>query len=137
MEIFYITVIVVATVVLIILLTIIGIILSQKNNVQVFPPSKTTCPDYWTSSTNSGNTVVCSIGTINKGKINSSNTNLTTDRNDNTKIFTPVVLSSDFKLDFSDPKWASSYGTTQQCALNKWANQNNINWDGISNYNGC
>lgn len=135
MEIFYITVVVVATAILIILLTIIGIILSQKNNSQVFPPSKTTCPDYWTSSTNSGNTVVCTISDLNKGKINLNNTNLTTDKNDNSKIFTPGFNGS--TINFSDPNWATGYGTTQQCALNKWANQNNINWDGISNYNGC
>lgn len=142
METFYIIVIVVAIVILIIFLTIIGIILSQKNNVQVFPPSKNTCPDYWASSV-SGNTIVCSINAnnINKGLItndgNNYNYNLTTNKSESSSstFFTPGLNSN--TINFSDPTWASGYGITQQCALKKWANQTKVNWDGISNYNGC
>lgn len=143
METFYTIVIIVAIVILILLLTIIGIILSQKNNAQVYPPSKNTCPDYWTASVdNSGNTI-CVINDKNKGII-ASNTNgykLTLDKNlpttDKTMIFTPGFNSSNNSINFKDPMWATSYGKTQECSLNKWTNENKIIWDGISNYNGC
>lgn len=137
MEMFYSIVIVVATVILILLLTVIGIILSQKNNVQVFPPSKNTCPDYWTVSGDK-----CVIDDKNKGIISNvnSNYNLTSDkqtsRTDSTKIFTPGFDGTK-SINFKDAKWATSYGNTQECALHKWTNQNKISWDGISNYNNC
>ena len=34
-------------------------------------------------------------------------------------------------IDFSDSKW------TGECDKRKWANENGIVWDGISNYNSC
>lgn len=142
MEMFYTVVIIIATVILILILTIIGIILSQKNNAQVYPPSKNTCPDYWTAHDNSGN-ITCIINDKNKGIIDISNNSykLTTDKNlptiDNTMIFTPGFNSSNNSINFNDSLWATSYGKTQECALNKWTNQNKISWDGISNFNGC
>jgi Tfp pilus assembly protein PilW len=145
MDPFYTIVIIVATVVLILLLTVVGIILSQKNNALVYPSSKNTCPDYWTAKTipggTSGNTIVCTINDINKGSITGrvGSYNLTSDKTvsttDTSKIFTPGYSGS--YIDFNDNKWATEYSTTQQCALNKWANKNKINWDGISNFNGC
>ena len=34
-------------------------------------------------------------------------------------------------IDFSNPAW------TGVCDKKKWANENGIVWDGISNYNSC
>ena len=34
-------------------------------------------------------------------------------------------------IDFSDPKWKGI------CDKKKWANENGIVWDGVSNYNSC
>jgi hypothetical protein len=39
-------------------------------------------------------------------------------------------------IDFNDEAWAKT-GVSNTCALNKWANTYNIQWDGITNYNGC
>lgn len=144
METFYIIVVVVATIVLILLLTIIGIILSQKNNVKVFPPSKNTCPDYWNAKENTDKKIVCNINQKNIGDIQSNDQGykITLDQNlsktDKTWTFAPgFVGDTTNTINFNDEKWASSYSTTQQCALKKWTNQHNIMWDGISNFNGC
>ena len=136
MEMFYTIVIIIATVILILLLTVIGIILSQKDNSKVFPPSKNTCPDYWTAS---GDT--CVIDNRNKGIITyDTGYNLTSDKQttltDTTKIFSPG-FDGNKSINFKDAQWATSYGKTQECALHKWTNQNKISWDGISNYNDC
>lgn len=39
------------------------------------------------------------------------------------------------QIDFTDKGWAS-YGDPY-CEIKKWANINNIQWDGMSNYNKC
>lgn len=140
MEIFYIIVMSIATIVLIILLTIIGIILSQKNNAQIYPPSKNTCPDYWKADKDAAGNAVCIINDINKGNINKDTTGnylLSTDKYNTLKVFTPAYVDGSNKINFNDATWASGFSTTQQCALKKWSNTNKINWDGISNFNGC
>lgn len=38
-------------------------------------------------------------------------------------------------INFNDPEWASS--GDPYCAIKKWANVNNIQWDGMASYNRC
>lgn len=46
--------------------------------------------------------------------------------------------NSSTKVNFNDPMWVSySSGGSRICSLKKWANQHEIQWDGISNYNKC
>jgi len=41
-------------------------------------------------------------------------------------------------INFNDSGWVSySSGGSRICGLKKWANQHQIQWDGISNYNKC
>lgn len=41
-------------------------------------------------------------------------------------------------VNFNDPGWVSySSNGSRQCGLKKWANQHQIQWDGVSNYNKC
>jgi hypothetical protein len=46
-----------------------------------------------------------------------------------------------FNVNFQDPGWAtygsSNGGSSRVCSLRTWANQHNITWDGVSNYNKC
>jgi hypothetical protein len=36
-----------------------------------------------------------------------------------------------YSIDFSNSEWKGT------CGKKKWANENNIDWDGVSNYNSC
>jgi hypothetical protein len=113
MDTFYIIVLSVAVCLLIFILTFIGIKMaynrrSSTSGTNQFPPVYSTCPDNWTADTQ-GN---CVPGTLNLGSYTGGQINL------------------------NDSTWGSA-GLTKTCALKKWANTNNISWDGISNFNAC
>ena len=61
-------------------------------------------------------------------------TNPATDATDITKLF--------IQMNNNDASWNTIYsntyaGLTARCAKRKWAIENGIVWDGITNYNGC
>jgi len=125
METFHTIVLSIAVVVLILILTVVGIMLNNKKyDNSVFPPIKNSCPDYWTV----GNveTQSCTYSTKNTGK------DTTWQVND--VSHTPGWSAS--TVAFSDAGWTSSGGTAL-CNMKKWSNNNNISWDGVSNFNGC
>jgi hypothetical protein len=131
METFYIIVITVAIICLILTLTVIGIILSSQKTDVVFPPTKNTCPDYWTAEDNGGDTTknLCIPNAINVGAYNDK---------DNLLVQLKTSGYGDgASVNFGDSDWATNYNTTSECALKSWANKNEISWDGVSNYNGC
>lgn len=131
METFYIIVITVAIICLILTLTVIGIILSSQKTDLVFPPTKNTCPDYWTAEPDPDAT---------KNKCTPSSLNVGTYGNVANVTKSTSNLSSYISgsaVDFGDADWAKEYQTTTECALKSWANKSNISWDGVSNYNGC
>lgn len=124
MDSFYVIVLTVALFLLIVILTYIGIQMTNRSsNVSVYPPSAQPCPDYWLQSldpTKPG----CIIPPV--GQTNTSGTL----GKDNTPGFNNNVVN------FSDPKWSNN-GATSTCYQKDWANKNSIQWDGISNFNGC
>ena len=130
---FYIIVTTIAIIFLIIILTIMGIFLSNKTSNQIFPPVKNNCPDYWTTTTIDSSNNVCKINNKNSGKI------LNADGTYNTEALAkvPGINTTRDEINFKDPGFSSTYKSTQICALHKWANANEIAWDGVSNYNGC
>ena len=133
MDLFYTIVLTVAIIVLILILTIVGITLGSTNNSQSFPPSKNTCPDYWTVSNNASDpSGTCIIDSRNMGSITKNNNVYSFPQN--TK---GVISSSDGRINFTDSAWESSYMRSNQCALYQWTNNNKISWDGVSNFNGC
>jgi hypothetical protein len=129
MEYFYIIVLTVAIICLILTLTVIGIILSSQTNAAVFPPTQNSCPDYWTSGDNGGDTTknICIPRNINIGTYGVIR--------DMSGV--PGYIYPSNKIDFGDAGWGGEYSKTNQCALKLWSNQHNISWDGISNFNGC
>jgi len=137
MDLFYIITLVIAVIFLIILLTIIGLLVNKPNNVSIFPPSANSCPDYWGyvgSGTNS--TGYCAIPAItdnnrNMGSIYGSSGNLILNSTN-----TPGFNSASNTINFADAGW-NSQGKTAVCQQKTWATQNNIIWDGITNYNSC
>ena len=128
MDSFYMVVLSIALVFLIIALSFFGIMMSKSNTTVVFPPTKNTCPDYWTTSQSAdGTNTYCTPGSVNRG-------DLGTLGSDNRP---PGLVAGTDKIDFSHAKWSSVYNKTNICALNTWTNKHKISWDGVSNFNGC
>jgi hypothetical protein len=124
METFHTIVLSIAVVILILILTIVGIMLNnKKHDKSVFPPIKNSCPDYWTVG--NAETQSCTINTKNAGKNNIWKT-----------ADDMHGYNANGTVDFSDAGWTSKGGTAL-CNMKKWANNNNISWDGVSNFNGC
>lgn len=133
MDRFYIIVLSIAVVLLILILTIIGLMMkSTSTNSAVFPPTLNTCPDYWTTGMDPSSCAIpVDSSQKNTGSIyDSKNKLLLTSVN----TFGFTSLTNDIK--FGDPAWSKG-GTKSICAQQKWANQYNIMWDGVTNYNGC
>ena len=127
----------IATVVLIVILIFVGIMMQYQNAGDSWPPTSSTCPDGWataatgcavpTTTATGGNT----IGDTNTGNLSGSLSSSTT-------WATNIGGSgtTNYVVDPANAAW-SKQGLTPQCALGAWANQNNIQWNGYSNFNGC
>ena len=129
---FYIIVSCIAITFLVLVLFSMGIMMKNQNSTAVYPPTSFVCPDYW-SSDNKGN---CLMPT----QISSGNTSAFVnsggqpDLGKNSNI---APFSKDGKsFNVNNLLWASG-GKSTLCAQKDWATQNNIIWDGVSNYNGC
>jgi hypothetical protein len=83
----------------------------------LYPPNIATCPDYWKLDL-SGNCLVPNESGINRGNINLN-------------INKPGYNTTNKSIDFKIPYWVNP------CDKKKWANMYGIEWEGISNYNGC
>lgn len=135
MEIFYIIVLSVAIALLVLVLTVIGIMLSKRTVNLAYPPSYNTCPDYWAISTDGSNCIIPTYqSSLNIGGLYNSN-----------GVLNPSVLATPGYGIYTDPStnmvsnfinFANS-GWAGVCSQKTWANQNNVVWDGVSNYNSC
>ena len=125
---------------MILLLTFIGLSFKASKPTN-FPPSKNTCPDYWTADYSDPNKPVCKINELNLGTILKKNETLmmTNDSKDSdkTKAYTPGYNSAKNTVDFEDTAWPALFSSSGQCSLKKWANKYEISWDGVSNFNNC
>lgn len=114
----------IAAVILILILTYISIRVSTAKKDEIFPPTYNNCPDGWEVGENN----MCKAplnGNIGSPPINS-----------NTKFVT-LDTNSRMGISSSDSSWIGGSGLSSICAKKKWANMNNISWDGVSNYNSC
>lgn len=107
MEPFHIIVLVVASVSLILILTVAGILIRKDKHSQKFPLSHKEVPDGWNIS---------SDGDVTKLIKMDGSTN-------------PIGSVPD--RTFTSLEWKDI------CIKKKWADQNNVYWDGITTYNGC
>ena len=138
MDSFQITVLVVAAILLIAIFTTIGILTKYSSFDKAYPPIANTCPDYWAVDAN-GNCIVPPTPTsLNSGAIYTAGgvINLTTDKSDRSKTYTPGYSSDNASINFNDALWGS-IGKTTLCAKKDWCTKNNLVWDGVSNYNSC
>lgn len=147
MELFYTIVIAVALVFLVVIFTLAGLAINNAPKTTKYPANQSTCPDYWTAnppcdSTNP-NIKCCPANSKSCCGINPVNVGNAKTNNDGTYSFTSYAqptgtsYSGNTVIDFGDPSWQSSYALTTKCALKKWANLNNVEWDGVTNFNGC
>ena len=129
---FYIIVSSIAVVILILVLTFMGIMMRNQNSKAIYPPTAFVCPDYWTSD-NSGNcTMPTQTSPTNKLIIINSGGQKNLGTNPNIAPYSKDTTS----FNVNNVLWSSG-GKSTVCAQKDWATQNNIVWDGISNYNGC
>lgn len=129
MEQFYIITITVAVVLLILILTYIGVYVLGGSDKTPYPPESLQCPDYWEKS--GADCVIPGASTTNAGtRVSDDTTNFA-----NTPANPAYISGTLLKTD--DPSWQTSDGLSAKCAKKLWANNNNVVWDGISNYNSC
>jgi hypothetical protein len=150
-----------ALVLLIIILIVIGVVLTQMQSLDSFPPTQNACPDHWDVSSNpqycgvpiaemrnkgyikadaaSGinkqsdeNIGMCDIGRKNFGCVNSGGKPyLDVQPYTDGKKFQYIQLNS-------NKNWSTLYpGLTERCAQKSWAQTMDISWDGVTNFNGC
>ena len=126
MEMFYMIVLTIATIVLIILLASIGLLMNKGKKSTVFPPTSNQCPDNWALGADGVSCVVPKTGNVGSGAIAASATNA------------PYAVSIGGQIMFNpnNPSWSAT-GSSAICAKKNWANNNNISWDGVDNYNSC
>jgi hypothetical protein len=135
MDIFYIIVGSIATVILILMLTYIGIQMTKNQSStanNVYPPNKSTCPDYWKVSTDLSYCIIPAAKSRNVGSIyNSTGANTIS----NAGAMVPGYNANKNSISFSDAGWGAN--GTSTCNQKKFANTFGVYWDGVSNYNGC
>ena len=138
MESFYLIVLGIAIVMLILVLTGIGLLMRTQTASSVYPPMANTCPDGWTIGADGSCNIPASgpnmgfiiAGTpytdaVIKDSLVASN-----------KKDGPYASFSANSFSPTDAAWSSNK-LSAVCQQKKWANTNNIVWDGISNYNSC
>ena len=126
MEKFHIIVLSIATVALILILIFVGILLSKGDTNEAYPPSHGICPDYLEIHTDEA---------TNKSKC------IMYDESTET-LKSEIVKTPGYSNEMSDNEVVqyidfSNSGWKGECDKKKWANENGIVWDGISNYNSC
>ena len=130
MDLFYVIVLTIFIIFLIIVLSYYGIVLQKRiKDIKDYPPQPpSACPDYWTLNAN-GDCVIPTSSSKNTGSIYGTDNTINLNTN-STYGFNNGIIN------FNDNGWSTG-GTNALCNKKKWANMNNIVWDGVTNYNGC
>ena len=137
MDSFQITVLAIAVIILILIFTAIGILTKNSLSYKAYPPKTTTCPDFWSVDADGNCVIPPTSATLNAGSVYSGTTiNLTNEKTDTSKIYTPGYISNGNKINYNDEAWGSM-NKSSICAKRDWTNKLNIAWDGVSNYNSC
>jgi len=150
---FYLIALSVATGILIISLGFMGWMLSRQKDQINFPGITTTCPDFWAISEGG---VKCelppsnnfNIGTVKSGIKNNSGNSIKSIfdayKKKGTTVWKTIPGKSTSNVtgqhtidsfDSKDAGWGS--GNDAICNKRKWAKDNNINWDTVTNVNFC
>lgn len=139
MESFYLIVLGIAIVMLILVLTGIGLLMRTQIASTVYPPMANTCPDGWTIGADGSCTIPSSgsnMGFINPTRPYNNVAAIQTSLIATNKKDGPYPSFTADSFNPTDAAWSSNK-LSAVCQQKKWANTNNIVWDGISNYNSC
>lgn len=129
METFYLIVLSVAIILLIIILAYIGVYGMNEKSKSAFPPVKYDCPDYWQKN-EYGECLIPTSGP----NMGAFEPNYQGDPPAKENI--PGINENNKEaINFEHPDWSAS--GSSRCAQKKWANDNGIVWDTVSNYNQC
>ena len=138
---FYTIVLIVAIILLIAVLTGLSLMLKKVGTTTAFPPTSNTCPDGWSSATDSSGNITCTSGTTNKP----SRYDVDSTYSKNSPGYINWYYST--TGNFNGGVTASSTDTTTGsltinkgivkniCDQQRWANANKIIWDGVTNSN--
>lgn len=152
MEPFYTYVSIGAVVILIVVLIAFGVMMSQLHSTVMFPPTYQKCPDMWVVDDSTGGCVVPSgASTKNKGLLSTNTTTsgpdafVTTtsgdgslpDLRDSSSRLDGGVARAVLKLNDSATISAKYPAVSDRCSKKQWALNNNVVWDGVTNYNAC
>lgn len=119
---YYTIVTIIALVFLIILLTLFGVYYNKMKELP-FPETQAMCPKNWTLD-NSGNCINAPVSGVNSLSTIPTNT--------------PGYLPTGNGFNPNHDGWTNYLGAKNAiCGKQKWANANQIGWDGVSNYNSC
>jgi len=129
---FYLIILSVALFILIAVLGFMGWMLSHQKDQIDFPNIKTTCPDFWEIDSTNG---YCKQPTTSTSFNYGSDTSLTNYIKTGTTTAVVVPGKIDATFNSKDSEWGS--GKEAVCAQRKWANDNNIKWDTVTNVNFC
>lgn len=119
---FYTITTIIALILLIIILIIYGV---NYNNMKIkpFPETQAICPKNWNGDI-SGNCINPTDSSYNRMSI--------------IPTITPGYMSNGRGFNPNHANWTSYKGAKNSiCGKKRWANDNNIMWDGVSNYNSC
>lgn len=145
---FYYIVICIAVIFLILILTWLGIMINSSKTIIPFPPNSDNCPDFWVSDTNG-----CKLPDATTGKNIGSLNKIIKDETSYTAFIDISNTPGLFKANGADPFTAGNkkyvdlitdgavinfkHPDWTTCKKKRWANNYNITWDGVSNYNSC
>jgi hypothetical protein len=131
MDSFFGTVLTITTVLLILGLTYAGYLLYYYQSAQdLWPTAGNACPDTWINKgINASSQQTCSLG------LNSANRGIDqfSSNDPDNDTFRKVNGIDVYTYD----KGVFTFHNHPKCDLQAWAKQNNIAWDGITNYNNC
>jgi hypothetical protein len=129
---FYLIILSVATFILILVLGFMGWMLSHQKDEIIFPQVTISCPDFWTLSENN----VCMQPT-GSNNFNRGDGSLTKYRavGSATDAVVPGINADKTGFNSSDAGWGT--GKSATCNKRKWANDNGIIWDSVTNVNFC
>ena len=130
MDSFYLIISCVAIVLLILLLTVVGLMMKNKNAVDVYPPYQSQCPDYWIPNTDGSCTPNSSINRLSNNATYNP-TNVAEVQLLNNIIATNVSGSGNSAV------WNFDFTGNTICDNKTWALAHSIQWDGVTNSSNC
>jgi hypothetical protein len=131
---FYLIILSVAVFILILALGFSGWMLSHQKDQIDFPNITATCPDFWTID-GTGNCVQPDASNFNYGKDANILSNYIALGTTNAAGAVPGKVSGATSFNSKDDAWGS--GKEAICDKRKWATDNSIKWDTVTNVNFC